>query len=129
MEISDDARLVAAAAEGDTNAFTTLVHRHRQRVYLLARRIVGDHHWADDLAQDTFVRLWDHVGDLKDGAAVGGWLRRVATNLALNHVRDRKRRPERPVEQIETQAPADQQPAAAIECRELGEALAKAVTS
>lgn len=127
MEERDDAKLVAAAADGETDAFTALVHRHRQRVYRLLRRIVGDHHWADDLAQETFVKLWDHLEKLRDGAAVGGWLRRVATNLGLNHVRDRKRRRETACEQIDPVAPAHQRPAAPAECRELSDAIADAL--
>ena len=129
MERLEDATLVAAASDGDMDAFTALVHRHRQRVYVLIRRIVGDHHWADDLAQETFVKLWDHLENLRDGAAVGGWLRRVATNLGLNHVRNRKRHRETVREEIETVASDNHRPQAAAECRELSASIAEAIAA
>jgi RNA polymerase sigma-70 factor (ECF subfamily) len=129
MQTTDDAMLVAAAADGDTDAFAGLVTRYRQSVYRLLRRIVGDHHWADDLAQETFVKLWDHLGVLREGAAVGGWLRRVARNLGLNHVRGRKRRHETPCEQIETEAAADGRPESQAESRELAEGIDAALAA
>jgi RNA polymerase sigma-70 factor (ECF subfamily) len=129
MAESDDAKLVAAAAAGDTGAFTALVDRHRQRVYGLLRRMVGDHHWADDLAQETFVKLWDHLGALQDGAAVGAWLRRVATNLGLNHLRDRKRRPEALCEDPVAVAPPEARPSAAREREELKVAIEQAMAA
>jgi RNA polymerase sigma-70 factor (ECF subfamily) len=128
MQEPDDARLVAAAAEGDTDAFSALVYRYREFVYRLLRRIVGDHHWADDLAQETFVKLWDHLAGLRDGAAVAGWLRRVATNLGLNHVRDRKRQHETACERIEAEA-ADGRPQGPTESRELAESIEQALAS
>ena len=129
MQAPDDDKLVAAATGGDTNAFTALVNRHRERIYGLLRRIVGCHHWADDLAQETFVKLWDHLADLKDGQALGAWLGRVATNLGLNHLRDRKRRRETPWEDVPASAPQTARPQAPVECRELGEAIDQALAA
>lgn len=61
---------------------------YRDRVFRYALRLVHDPADAEDLTQDTFLRAQDRLGGLRDPAAVGTWLFRIATNLA----RDRYRR-------------------------------------
>ena len=89
---ADDARLLARLAAGDATAFRVLVDRHLAAVIATARRILGDEAEAEDVAQDVMLRLWSAGGTLEVGdGSVKPWLRRVATNLAIDRFRSRRR--------------------------------------
>ncbi len=70
--------------------FETLFQEHWARVFGVIYRLVGDADEADDLAIETFLRLYDHRSRVE--GEVGGWLYRVATNLGFNALRARRRR-------------------------------------
>ena len=93
-----DAELVAAVVDGDQAAFALLFDRHRASVRQHLLGILRDAATADDLTQEVFLRLWDRAGQWKAEAAFRSWLHRIATNLALNHLRTVKRRREQPIE-------------------------------
>jgi RNA polymerase sigma-70 factor (ECF subfamily) len=71
-------------------SFEALFRQHWERLCVLLVRIVGDRAEAEDLAIETFVRLYHRPPPDVDN--LGGWLYRVATNLGLNALRARKRR-------------------------------------
>jgi len=68
-----------------------LLARHGLELARHLRRIVRDDAAAEDLLQDTFLRAHKALDRLADGANARAWLYRIATNVALNHVRDRSR--------------------------------------
>jgi RNA polymerase sigma-70 factor, ECF subfamily len=82
-----DARLLAAAAGADQRAFTQLVARHYQVVYRVVWRMMNGHADAQDVTQETFLRLWNNPGQLREAKALRGWLMRVATNLVMDRHR------------------------------------------
>jgi RNA polymerase sigma-70 factor (ECF subfamily) len=91
----DDAALVSSAA-----GFEALVTAHQARVRRQLRRLTrGDDALADDLAQDTFVQAWRHVGSFRGDASVATWLFRIAYNTYLAH--RRRQRDEVWVETVE----------------------------
>lgn len=72
--------------------FTTFMRAYQDMVYSTADRLVGNDAQAEDIAQEVFVRAYERFGDLRSSPSAGGWLKTVATNLALNHLsRYRKR--------------------------------------
>ena len=76
----------------DHAAFTTFMHNYQDMVYTTAVRLLGNESQAEDIAQDVFLRAYEHFGDLRESPTAGGWLKTVATNLSLNHLhRYRKR--------------------------------------
>jgi RNA polymerase sigma-70 factor (ECF subfamily) len=77
-----DARDVARAARGDTQAFERLYLSHAARVHTLARRIVGID-LAEDGAQEVFVHAWEQLGKFRGDALFGTWLHRLAVNVLL----------------------------------------------
>jgi len=79
--------LVAIARRGDEAAFAELVRRRQAWVRGLLRRLSGDAPLADDLAQETFLHAWQHLGKLRESGAFGAWLRQIAVNLWLQHAR------------------------------------------
>lgn len=88
---SDDAALIAAYAAGDPRAARALVLRLSPRLFALARRMLGDTAEAEDVTQETLLRLWKAAPDWRDtGAAPATWAYRVAANLCLDRLRRRR---------------------------------------
>ncbi len=66
---------------------------YQDMVFSTASRLVGDDRQAEDIAQEVFLRAYEHFGGLRTSPTAGGWLKTVATNLTLNYLtRHRKRR-------------------------------------
>ena len=85
----DDARLMARVAQGDSAALGEVAERYTPLIFGLAWRMLGDAAEAEDVVQETILRAWTKAGSWTPvGGGLGGWLRRVATNLCL----DRKRK-------------------------------------
>ena len=88
----DETELVARSAGGDASAFRTLTDRHLPTVTAIARRMLRDNAEAEDVAQETFLRLWRAGTSLEIGASgVRPWLRRVVSNLCIDRVRGRQK--------------------------------------
>lgn len=85
-----DWQLLARVAEGDDDAFTTLVERHQARLVRLCERLLHDHDEALDAAQEVFLKTYRKAGSLKPRGQLYTWLYRVATNNCLNRLRRRK---------------------------------------
>ena len=85
-----DSQLVEDFKHGDVRGFNELVKRYQQKVYWIARRMVGDHHEADDITQDVFVRVYESLKGFRGESNFFTWLYRVATNISLNAVRKHK---------------------------------------
>jgi RNA polymerase sigma-70 factor (ECF subfamily) len=96
-----DAALMLAFQRGDRAAFETLVGRHRERVFRLAYRYLGDETAADDLAQESFLRVFRSRHTWRPEAKFSTWLYRVTANACLNELRSRRVR-----RAVETTAPA-----------------------
>ena len=61
--------------------------RYQQRVYWTARRMVGNHHDAEDIAQETFIKAYLALGDFRNDSSFFTWLYRITINLSLNSMR------------------------------------------
>jgi RNA polymerase sigma-70 factor (ECF subfamily) len=79
-------------AESISSKFEALFMQHWAQVYRLLYRLVGDPAEAEDLALETFVRLYQRYPLRENELNLGGWLHRVATNLGLHSIRSWKRR-------------------------------------
>jgi RNA polymerase sigma-70 factor (ECF subfamily) len=76
-------------AAGDAAAFRSLVERHLPTVVAIARRMLGDDAEAEDVAQETLLRLWRNAAGLELGpGGVRPWLRRVVSNLCIDRIRN-----------------------------------------
>jgi RNA polymerase sigma-70 factor, ECF subfamily len=90
-ENGDEVDLLARVATGETEAFRGLVDRHLPTVLAIARRMLRDDAEAEDVAQETLLRLWRNAAGLELGPhGVRPWLRRVASNLCIDRVRARR---------------------------------------
>ena len=87
-----DARLVEEARAGDQQAFRDLVLRYERRLIRVVMRFVSDHELAQDLAQETFLRVYERLDQYDSSRRFGPWLFRIGVNLTLDYLRKRKRR-------------------------------------
>ena len=88
----NDADLVAMVAEGNERAFGELLNRHQNAVYCFARRMLGDPREAEDIAQETFLRLYKFSRTYQPKATLRTYLLRITKNLCIDYFR--KKRPE-----------------------------------
>lgn len=93
-----DQLLIQRMQEGDAEAFDALLERHASTVRRCILRIVKDDAAAEDLSQEVFLRLWTRAEQWQGHGALSAWLLRMATNLALNHLRSLRRRRQLPLE-------------------------------
>ena len=88
-----DSELIALCQNGDASAFDLIVQRHKVPLINYIYRCVGDRETAEDLAQETFIRIYRSIRRYrKDMAGFRTWMYRIATNLCKNELRNRGRR-------------------------------------
>ena len=126
MTAVDDATLVQRCLAGDTAAFDELVERHRRQVYQVCYRFVNNHEDASDLAQDAFLRAYRALHTFKGNSAFSTWLYRVAVNVCLNRVSE-KRAAAEPIDQREHQDVRGELPDRGVLRREQAAAIRAAI--
>ena len=89
-----DVQLMLRVKEGDEEAFTELVESYQDRVVNIFSNILGNQDAAEDLAQDTFMRIYRARAGYEPQAKFSTWLFRIANNLASNAKRSSSRRKE-----------------------------------
>ena len=82
-----EAALILLARDGDKTAFEHLVLKRQSSVRQLMRRFCGDPSLGDDLAQLTFIKVYQSLPSLQSPGAFGGWLKRIAVSIWLQHLR------------------------------------------
>lgn len=83
--------LVKGFIEGDQKAFAELVGRFKKRVYSVAYQMLGNHLDADEVTQETFVRIYDRRDQLKNIDYFSSFMMRIATNYAIDLIRWRQK--------------------------------------
>lgn len=73
-------------------AFQTLVNKYKERLYWHIRKMVMDHDDADDILQNTFIKVWRSVEKFREESSLYTWLYRIATNESLTFINSNKRR-------------------------------------
>jgi RNA polymerase sigma-70 factor (ECF subfamily) len=136
-----DADVVALAKKGREAAFREIVRRYERPVFSLVLRMVDDRETAEDLAQDTFIKVLNHIDRYQPEFKLSSWLFKIAHNVAIDHIRKRKLPTvsmfgsPRATTSDEIEASSfdidDRQETALeeLESRELGEAIEKAILS
>lgn len=84
-----DAEILAAIRKKPEEGFKILLSRYSRRIYWHIRRAVGSHHDAEDITQETFVRIFKSLDKLKSDSALRGWIYRIATNETLRFLEKR----------------------------------------
>jgi RNA polymerase sigma-70 factor (ECF subfamily) len=85
--MSADTDLISRAAGGDTSAFQALVERHRSMVYRAAYQFAGNHHDAEDIAQEVFIKVYRSLDRFRQDAQLTSWMYRIVMNACIDHRR------------------------------------------
>src|SRR5437764_14954107 len=119
-----DIRLMLRVRDDDPAAFAELVGLYQHRLVGIMHHLVGNAEEAEDLAQEVFLRVYRNRKKYSPQAKFSTWLFTIANNLALNALRDRKRRPVLPLEVRESgplgPRPAEHAPAGLSETPSAG---------
>lgn len=92
VETLSDHELLEATKQGDEAAFAEIIHRYRNPITNFIYRMLNDYEEAVDLAQETFVRVYQAAERYHAGYAFSTYIYRIASNLAISELRKRKRR-------------------------------------
>lgn len=123
---NSDEHLMLRVASGDRDAFRQLLDRHLARIVAFAARVLADRSGADDIAQETFLRLWTHAATWEPKARLTTWLHRVALNLCFDSMAQR-----RGVGLDDIEEPRDQRPSVldALHERDVGRHVGAALAA
>lgn len=86
-----DLELAQMAAGGDAAAFRTIMQRNNERLYRVARSVLGNDGDAEDAVQDAYLKAYAKLGEFRGDAALSTWLTRIVLNEALERLRRRRR--------------------------------------
>ncbi len=90
MIFSDKEIVSMLRAEKKEQAFNALVQEYKERLYWHIRRFTCSHEDADDLLQETFIKIWGALDSFKGASSLFTWVYKIATNEALNFLRKKK---------------------------------------
>jgi RNA polymerase sigma-70 factor (ECF subfamily) len=110
-----DPDLLARHVAGDPDAFGELVRRHRDRLWAVALRTLGDREEAADAVQEALLSAYRRAGTFRGDSAVTTWLHRIVVNACLDRIRRRTARPTSPLGELDPPQRGDE--AAAAELR------------
>jgi RNA polymerase sigma-70 factor, ECF subfamily len=79
--------VIRRAQQGDADAFATLFHAHKTRIYSLCLRMTSNAAEAEDLAQDAFLQVFRKLSSFRGDSALSTWLYRISVNTVLMHFR------------------------------------------
>ena len=99
----EDSALIKAIQEGDKGGFDELVLRHKDKVFNLCYRFLGDHQEANDLAQETFIKVYGSLKKFRMESSFSTWLYRIAVNTCKNRVKSLEYRFKKRMKRLDSQ--------------------------
>lgn len=93
LEIPEDKELVLAFKRGDDGSYQAIYERYVPRVSGICRRMLDRSHDAEEAQQETFMRVYTALPRFNGRYQLGAWVARIATNVCLDHIRSRGRKP------------------------------------
>jgi len=91
VPFDSDLHLVQRAQQGDSDAFASLFHSNKARIYSVCLRMTNNIAEAEDLMQDAFLQAFRKLASFRGDSALSTWLYRIAVNQALDTIRKRQR--------------------------------------
>jgi len=82
--MDDERKLVQRARSGDRSAFREIVNRHKRNIYYLALSMTANHHDAEDISQEVFIKAFRSLKGFRGKSQLGSWLYRIAVNACLD---------------------------------------------
>jgi RNA polymerase sigma-70 factor (ECF subfamily) len=99
--VDKDGAVVQAVIDGDTEAFRTLVERHKRRLYAVILKLVGDEDLTEELSQETFVKAFRAISDFRRDSSFGTWLVQIGIHTTRDRLRQAKRQRDRGIISID----------------------------
>lgn len=87
MSTDNDQIYITKILDGDTTAFAVLVNRYKNMVYTLTLRMLKNREEAEEVSQDTFVKIYKHLNKFKGDSKFSTWVYRIAYNSCLDRIR------------------------------------------
>jgi RNA polymerase sigma factor (sigma-70 family) len=93
LDLNSDSEILNQCRKQETASygFNLLVRKYQQQVYWIIRRMVLNHDDADDLVQDTFLKVWKNIDSFREDSSLYTWIYRIATNEVLTFLNKKKR--------------------------------------
>jgi len=91
MDLQDEALVDRYRQTGDASYFKSLVRRYQNRIYNSAYRMLGNREEAEEVVQDTFVKVNNGLSGFRRQASFAAWIFRISHNLCIDNLRSRKR--------------------------------------
>ena len=91
MTREEEAKIIRAVVDGNTNAFEDLVLEYQKQVYHIALKMTGNEEDAFDLSQEAFLKAFHSLSTFRGEAGFGSWLYRMTANLCIDFLRKKKR--------------------------------------
>lgn len=101
--MKNEQALVDRFCSGDVSAFQDIVERYKKKVYYLAYDIIGDHHDAEDISQEVFIKVFRSLKNFRRDAKMSSWLYQITVNTSIDSVRKSSSRMKKHVDQLEVE--------------------------
>jgi len=99
MYLMGERELIKAAQNGDFDAFSRLINEHKDKIYRLTLKLSGNHHDAEDIMQETFLKAVDNIDKFKMESSFGTWLYSIALNEFRAKAKSKKRMNLKPIDE------------------------------
>lgn len=123
--VEDEIELMRRVAKGDAAAFRMLADAHIGKIMNFAYRVLHDRTEAEDVAQETFLRLWKDAARYEPRARLTTWLHRIAHNLSIDRLRAKREQPSDALDEERSSV----EPAGLLDRKELATDVDKALAA
>ena len=128
MTDTSDFELIDKFRNGDVSGFNEIVQRYQEKIYWIARRIIGLHEDADDIVQDVFIRVHEGLKKFRGDSNFYTWIYRITVNVSLNALRKKRIKDIVPFTDVLSEIlPSDNRTNSAVEHQEYRTILERAV--
>ena len=93
--------LIDRICSGDRSAFQELVERHKKKIYFLAYDVVGNHHDAEDISQEVFIKMFRSLKNFRRDAKMSSWLYQITVNTSIDHLRRKSSKPHKSMDDLD----------------------------
>lgn len=91
---TDETKLVDRICQGELEAFHQLVELYKKKVYYLAYDMTGEHHDAEDISQEVFIKVFRHIKKFRKDSALKSWIYQITVNTCIDVQRKKSRKPQ-----------------------------------
>jgi len=97
----NDQILIDRISSGDPSAFYDLVGRYKKKIYYLAYDITGDHHEAEDISQEVFMKVYRSLNTFRRDAKMSSWIFQITVNASIDSLRRKSSKPEKTIGELD----------------------------